>query len=79
MKEWRRLALDFYSMKMKLRKHPRQFVLHVDRLVTKMERVGRPTIQKDIATVLLSGLSSQYDGEIRMLGRALPTGRIVRG
>ena len=32
-KEWRRLALDFYSMKMELGEHPRQFFLRVDRLV----------------------------------------------
>ena len=40
-KEWRRLALDFYSMKMELGEHPKQFFLRVDRLVKEMERVGR--------------------------------------
>ncbi|CAN0408376.1 unnamed protein product, partial [Ascophyllum nodosum] len=66
-KEWRRLALDFYSMKMELGEHPRQFFLRVDRLVKEMERVGRPTLEKDIDIVLLTGLSSQYDAEVRML------------
>ena len=40
--------------------------LRVDRLVKGMQRVGRPTIEKDIDIVLLSGLSSQYDAEGRM-------------
>ena len=67
MKEWRRLTLDFYSMKMELGEHPRQFFLRVDRLVKEMERVGRPTLEKDIDLVLRTGLSSQYDAEVRML------------
>ena len=32
-----------------------------------MERVGQPTIEKDIDILLLSGLSSQYDAEVRVL------------
>ena len=69
-KEWRRLALDFYSMKMEFGEHPRQFFLRVDRLVKEMERVGLPTLEKDIDIVLLTGLSSQYDAEVRMLESA---------
>ena len=45
-KEWRRLPLDFYSMKMELREHSRQFFLRVDRLVKEMERVGRSTLEQ---------------------------------
>ena len=63
-KEWRRLALDFYSMKVELGEHPRQFFLRVDHLVKEMKRVGRPTLEKDIDTVLLDGLSSQHDAEV---------------
>ena len=66
-KERRRLGLDFYSMKMELGEHPRQFFLRVDRLVNEMERVGRPSLEKDIDIVLLIGLSNQYDAEVRML------------
>ena len=62
-KEWRRLALDFYSMKMKLGEHPRQFFLRVNRLVKEMER-GRQTLEKNIDIVLLIGLSSHYDAEV---------------
>ena len=54
-------------MKMELGEHPRQFFLRVSRLVKGMERVGRPTLEKDIDIVLLTGLSSQYDAEVRML------------
>ena len=32
-----------------------------------MERVGRPTLEKDIDIVPLTGLSSQYDAEVRMM------------
>ena len=66
-KEWRRLALDFYSVKMELGEHPRHFFLRMDRLVKERERVGRPPLEKDIDIVLLTGLSSQYDAEVRML------------
>ena len=39
----------------------------MDCLVKEMERVGRPTLEKDIDIVVLTGLSSQYDAEVRML------------
>ena len=61
------VGTDFYSMKMDPDGHPRQFCLRVDRLVQEMERVGRPTLEKDIDIILLTGLSSQYDAEVRML------------
>ena len=41
--------------------------MRVDRLVKEMERVRRPTLEKDIDIVLLTGLSSQYDAEVLML------------
>ena len=66
-KEWRRLALEFYSMKMELGEHPKQIFSRVNRLVKEMERVRRPTLEKDIDIVLLTGLSSQYGAEDRML------------
>ena len=54
-------------MKMELGEHPRQIFLRVDCLVKEMERVERPTLEKDIDVVRLIGLSSQYDAEVRML------------
>ena len=62
---------------MELGEHPRQFFLRVDSLVKKMERMGRPTLEKDIDVVLLTGLSSQYDPEVECW-RALPNGRTAR-
>ena len=62
-KEWRRLALGFYSMKMEPVEHPRQICLRVARLVKEMKRVGRPALEKDVDIVLLTGLSTQYDAE----------------
>ena len=59
--------MDFYSIKMELGEHPRQCFLRVDPLVKEIERVGRPIIEKDINIVLLRGLSSQYEVEVRML------------
>ena len=60
-------TVNFYSMKMELVEHPRQFFLRVDCLVKEIERVGRPTLEKHIDIVVLTGLSSQYDAEVRML------------
>ena len=54
-------------MKMEIGEHPRQIFLRVDRLVKEMEKVERPTLEKDIDVVRLIGLSSQYDAEVRML------------
>ena len=66
-KEWRRLVLEVYSMKMELGEHPRRFFLRVDHLAKELERVGWPMLEKDIDIVLLTGRSSQYDAEVRML------------
>ena len=46
---------------------PETIFLALDRLVKEMDRVGRPTLGKDIDIVLLTGLSSQYDAEVRMV------------
>ena len=54
-------------MKMELGEYPRQYFLRVNRRVKEIERVGWLTIEKDIDIVLLSGLSTQYDAEVRML------------
>ena len=54
-------------MKIEFGEHLKQFFLRVDRLVKEIERVGRPTIEKDTDIVLLRGLSSQYNADFRML------------
>ena len=67
LKERRRLTVDFYTMKMELGEHPRKFLLRVDQMVKELERVDRPVDSKDIDIVILSGLTPQYDAEVRML------------
>ena len=67
LKARRRLAIDFYIMKMELGEYPRKFLLRVDQMVKELERVDRPVNPKDIDIVILSGLTPQYDAEVRML------------
>ena len=67
LKERRRFIIDFYMMKMELRGHPRTFLLRVDQMVKELERVDRLVDPKDIDIVILSGLTPQYDAELRML------------
>ena len=67
LKQRRRLTIDFYMMKMELGEHPRKFLLRVDQMVKELEQVDRPVDPKDIGIVILSGLTPQYDAEVRML------------
>ena len=53
--------------KVELGEHPRKFLLRVYQMVKELERVDRPMDPKDIDIVILSGLTQQYDGEVRML------------
>ena len=67
LKERRRLAIDFYMMKMEPGEHPRKFLLRVDQMVKELERVNRPVDAINIDIVILSGPTPQYDAEVRML------------
>ena len=67
LKKRRRLTIDFYMTKMELEEYPRKFLLCVDQMVKELERVDRPVDPKDIDIVILSGLTPQYDAEVRML------------
>ena len=67
LKERRRLTVDVYMMKMELGEHSRKFLLCVDQIMKELERVDRPVDPKDIDIVILSGLTPQYDAEVRML------------
>ena len=62
-----RRTVDFYVAKMKFGEHPRTFLLRVDQMVKELERVDQPVDPKDIDIVILSGLTPQYDAEVRML------------
>ena len=66
-KERRLLTIGFYMMKMELGEHPQVFLLRVDQMVKELEQVDRPVDPKDIEIVILSGLTPQYDAEVRML------------
>ena len=70
-KEHRRLTIDFYMMKMERGEHPQRFLLRVDQMVKELEQLDRPVDPKDIDIVILSGLTPQYDAEIRMLESSL--------
>ena len=67
LKERRRLTIDFYMMKMEVGEHPRKVLLRGDQIVKELERVDRPGDPKDIDIVILSGLTPQYDAEVRIL------------
>ena len=67
LKERRRLAIDFYMTKMELGEHPQKFLCRVDQMMKELERVDWPVDPKDINIVILSGLTPQYDAEVRML------------
>ena len=81
LKERCRLTVDFYTMKMELGEHPRKFLLRVDQMVKELERVERPVDPKDIDIVILSGLTSQCDAEVRMSESSSdwPTRRWIEG
>ena len=58
-------------MKMELGEHPRKSLLHVDQMVKGLERVDRSVDPKDIDTAILSGLTPQYNAEVRVLESSL--------
>ena len=68
LEECQRLTIDYYyTMKMELGEQSRKFLLRVDQMVKELERVDSPVDPKDIDIVILSGLTPQYDAEVRML------------
>ncbi|CAN0075317.1 unnamed protein product, partial [Sphacelaria rigidula] len=66
-KERKRLITQFYGLKIELEEHPREYLLRIDRLVRELKRIGRPVDPKDVSALIISGLSSQYDAEFRIL------------
>ena len=68
LKERRRFTINFYMMKMEVGGvHPQKFLLRVDQMVTELYRVDWPVDSKGIDTLILSGLTPQYDAKIRLL------------
>ena len=66
----RTLTIGFYMMKMELGEHPRKFLLRVDQMLKELERVDQSVDPKDIDVVILIGLTTQYDAEVRALERS---------
>ena len=67
LKERGRLTIDFYMMKLELGEPPRKFLLCVDQMVKELKRGDRPVDSKNMDIVILSGRTTQYDAEFRML------------
>ena len=61
------MRLKKKKKKVEVGEHPRKFLLRVDQMMKELERVDRPVDSKDIDIVILSGLTPQYDAEVRML------------
>ena len=71
LKNRRCLTINLYITKMELGEHPRNFLFRVDQMVKELERVNRLVNPKDFDIVILSGLTPQYDAEVRMLESSL--------
>ena len=67
LRERRRLTIDFFMTNMELGEHPQKFLLRLDQMLKELERVDWPVGPKDIDIIMLSGLTPQYDAEVRML------------
>lgn len=67
LKEWRRLTVEIYTMKMDPGEYPRKFLLLADRTMKELERVCRLVDLKDVDIIIFSGLRSEYDAEVQML------------
>ena len=66
LKEERRLAEEFNSMKMKIGEHPREFIMRVDSAAKELQRLGKTVDGEDIVVVILNGVSSVHDTEVRL-------------
>ena len=68
LKEERRLADEFNSMKMEIGEHPREFIMRVDSAANELRRLRKTADEDDIVVVILNnGVSSEYDTEVRLL------------
>ena len=64
----RRLTIGVYMMKMEVGGvHSQKFLLRVDQMVKELYRADRPVVSKGIDILILSGLTPQYDAEVRLL------------
>ena len=54
-------------MKMEIGEHPREFIMSVDSAAKELRRLGKTVDEDDIVVVILNGVSSEYDTELRLL------------
>lgn len=62
--------MAFHCVKMQLGEQPRKYLLQVNRIMKELARADRPVDPKEVDIVILSGLTSQYDAEVRMPERS---------
>ena len=67
LKEKRRLIEEFNSMKVEIGEHPREFIMRVDSAAKELRRLGKTVDEDDFVVVILNGVSSEYDTELRLL------------
>ena len=54
-------------MKMEIGEHSREFVMRVDSAAKELRRLGKTVDEDDIVVVILNGVSSEWDTEVRLL------------
>ena len=54
-------------MKMEIGEHPREFIVRADSAAKELRRWGKIVDEDDIVVVILKGVSSEYDTEVRLL------------
>ena len=68
LKEKRRLVEEFNSMKkVEIGEHPRKFIMRVDSAANELRRLAKTVDEDDFVVVILNGVSSEYDTEMRLL------------
>ena len=61
------MAEEFNSMKMEIGEHSREFIMRVDSAAKELRRLGKTVDEDDIVVVILNGVFSEYDTEVRLL------------
>ena len=67
LKEKRRLAEEFNSVKIEIGEHPREFIIRVNSVAKELRRLEKTVDEDDIVVVILNGVSSKYDTEAPLL------------
>ena len=54
-------------MKMEIGEHPREFIMRVISAAKELRRCGKTVDEDNIVVVVLNGVSSEHDAEVRLL------------